>query len=970
MRLADGRPLPYAGGMNTDLFILDSYALIYRSYFAFISRPLSNGHGENVSAVFGFFRSLKTLFDRCRPAYFAAAFDSAVPTFRHRLYPAYKATRQKTPEDLHAQIPAIEAVLSALGVPALRADGYEADDVVATLVRRANGAGRRCHIVSGDKDLLQLVSPTVDVFRGDKAGGWEVSGADGVRAEWGVPPDRMLDLLSLVGDSADNVPGVAGVGPKTALRLLGDYSSLDGIYARADEIKGAVGAKIRAGKESAYFSRSLIALKDDAPIAALDSGEDSNDPFAPLSAARLNYRAAADLLLQYGVPSLAKLYAGEDGLFSAENAAVPGTSASSDSGAATRSGADGGENADTASRDAQNAAASGAGGDFTVYAKNAGDYRAVTSLAELSAFIDAVLAKAAPECAFDCETDSLNAHEARLVGFSLSRAKSEAIYVPLLAGDALTDGTLVAKNDAFGALSRIFGDPACLIAMHNGKFDCEALRANGFPAPRARVFDTMIAAWLLEPDRASFSLGALAKAKLGLETISFGEVVPKGATFADVPLDKAAPYAAEDADLTWQLYKLFAPRLAAEKLERLFWDVEMPLLPILAEMEIRGIHLEKAELAVYSAELAQKIADAEQGVYETVGHEFNIASTKQLQEVLFAERGLPTGKKTKTGFSTDTAVLEELSALDPVPRKILDYRTLAKLKSTYVDALPALADRNSRVHTSFIQTGTATGRLSSRDPNLQNIPVRGDEGRRIRAAFTAAPGCLLISADYAQIELVVLAHLSGDEALCRAFAAGSDVHKATAALIFGVAAEAVSADQRRAAKTINFGVMYGMSAFRLARELAIPRAKAQDFLDSYNATYAGVQRYFSETIMQAEQRGYVETLFGRRRALPAILSRNKTEKSAAERVAKNTPIQGSAADIVKKAMIALDAALWDAGSPARVLLQVHDELILECPEREAAAAAALVKSVLEGVVALKAPLKASVETGPHWGDFH
>jgi DNA polymerase-1 len=437
-----------------------------------------------------------------------------------------------------------------------------------------------------------------------------------------------------------------------------------------------------------------------------------------------------------------------------------------------------------------------------------------------------------------------------------------------------------------------------------------------------------------------------------------------------VPLDKAVPYAAEDADLTWQLMCYYAPLLENDKLDTLFYELEMPLLPILAEMEIAGIHLERDELARYSVELASEIDSAERGIFELVGHEFNIASPKQLQEVLFTERGLKTGKKTKTGFSTDIAVLEELAAWDPVPRKILEYRTLAKLKSTYVDALPALADKTGRVHTSFIQTGTATGRLSSRDPNLQNIPVREEAGRRIRQAFSAEPGNLLISADYSQIELVILAHLSGDENLCRAFLGGVDVHKATAALIFGTDAANVTPDMRRAAKTINFGVMYGMSAFRLSNELGIPRTQAQAFLDAYNATYSGVQTYFAETIAAAETTGYVETIFGRRRAIAGIASKNKMEKSGAERIAKNTPIQGSAADIVKKAMLAVNATLQSTKSPARLLLQVHDELIFECPAAVAEKTAALVKTTMEGVVKLRVPLLASVETGERWGEFH
>jgi DNA polymerase-1 len=921
-----------------ELYILDSYALIYRSYFAFIGRPLTNSKGENVSAVFGFFRNLKAAFDHYNPTYFAAAFDSTTPTFRHELYADYKATRAKTPEDLHAQIPVIEEILAALNVPVIRCNGFEADDVIATLVRQCNAEGRRCRILSGDKDLMQLVSPTVDMLRPDKAGGWEVVNEDGVKAEWGVPPEKMLDVLSLMGDTADNVPGVPGVGIKTALKLLETYGSLDGIYAHADEITGAVGGKIREGEKSAFFSRTLITLKDDVPMVSVSGGS-----IEQFSTASLNYTAAASVLSTHGLPSVAKQYGAttEDaGARRGEIASPPSSPLSS------------------------------VPSEPSVFAKNVGDYSAITSLADLTAYIDGILSHTPIEAAFDLETDSLNAHTARLVGFSLAREPGKAVYVPVITPAALMTGPVIPQTDCLRELWRLFGNPGCTLAMHNGKFDYEVLRANGMPKPVCAIFDTMVAAWLLQPDRASFGLEALSLAKLGLETISFKEVVDKGQTFADVPLEKAIPYAAEDADLTWQLMRYYAPLLEKGQLDTLFYELEMPLLPILAEMEIAGIHLERDELARYSVELAGEIDSAQRGIFELVGHEFNIASPKQLQEVLFTERGLKTGKKTKTGFSTDIVVLEELAAWDPVPRKILEYRTLAKLKSTYVDALPALADLTGRVHTSFIQTGTATGRLSSRDPNLQNIPVREEAGRRIRQAFSAEPGNLLISADYSQIELVILAHLSGDENLCRAFLGGVDVHKATAALIFGTDAANVTPDMRRAAKTINFGVMYGMSAFRLSNELGIPRTQAQAFLDAYNSTYSGVQTYFAETIANAETTGYVETIFGRRRVIAGIASKNKMEKSGAERIAKNTPIQGSAADIVKKAMLAVNAALIAEKSPARLLLQVHDELIFECPEPAAKKTAALVKTTMESVVKLRVPQLASVETGERWGEFH
>ncbi len=936
---------------NKTLYIIDSYGLIYRSYYAFISRPLTNKDGENVSAVFGFFRNLKAVLDKYKPHGLVAAFDPKGPTFRHQMYDQYKATRQKTPEDLHAQVPVIEEILVALGIPVLRQDGFEADDVIATLAKQCCQQGRPCRILSADKDLMQLVDCTTEILKPDKAGGWEVVGAAGVEAEWGVPPEGMLDLLSLIGDTADNVPGVPGVGIKTALKLLGEYGSLDGIYHHADEIKGAIGNKIRDGKDSAYFSKDLIALRYDVPLeASIDSFSTEN----------LNYQAAADLLMKHGVPAVAKQYATVSADASGETADVP-----SPTGAVSSV-----SQKNAAEVSSQNTKAEDFTQDFSSFRKNTGNYSAVTDVIQLQAFIDQVLASPEKIVAFDCETDGLNCREAALVGFSLSCCTGEGFYIPLVCGDGLLAGNLISTDEALAQLQRLFGNKDCTVIMHNGKFDYQVLCCNGLPQPQCLIWDTMVAAWLLEPERSSYSLESLAAGKLGLETISFDSIVPKGSTFADLTLDQAVPYAAEDADLTWQLYQLFKPRLEQTNLLKLFLELEMPVLPVLAQMELQGIHIEGRELEDYGRELAQEIAGIQAEIYEIVGHEFNIASTKQLQQVLFEERGLPTGKKTKSGYSTDTSVLETLAALDVVPRKILEFRAKSKLLSTYVETLPKMADSQGRIHTSFVQTGTATGRFSSRDPNLQNIPVRDEEGRRIRSAFTATPGKVLISADYSQIELVLLAHLSQDEGLCSAFNQGVDVHKATAALIFGVPAQEVTAEMRRTAKTINFGVMYGMSAFRLSNELGIPRGQAQGFIEKYFATYAGISQFKEDMISQAEEKGFVETLMGRRRYIPAINSRNKLEKSGAERIAVNTPIQGSAADIVKKAMLAVTDLLKKESCSSQLLLQVHDELIFECDQGEADTAAALIRQGMESVVDLRVPLKVSVEIGPRWGDFH
>ncbi|MCR5762324.1 MAG: DNA polymerase I [Treponema sp.] len=909
------------------VYILDSYGLIYRAYFALISHPLTNTKGQNISAIVIFFRNLKALISKYHPNYLAAAFDSRTPTFRHEMYKEYKATRQKTPEDLHEQVPAIESILSAMNIPVLRADGFEADDIIATVAEKCRKEGFNCRILSGDKDLLQLVNETCKEMQPDKMnGGWETNGTEEVIKKWGIPPEKILDYLSLVGDSADNIPGIKGVGDKTALKLLTEYGDLDSILSNSDKIKGAIGNKIREGKDSAIFSRDLIRLKNDVPL---------DIKFENFSTKTLNFKNAGKLLLEYGAIAVAKAF-----------------------------NADESEPAETESEKSVK--------------KNEGNYKPCTKVEELSLFIDTILNSKEKAVAFDTETDSLNTHKANLVGFSLCCKPGEAIYIPVILPGGMFSETTIEKKDCISQLSRLFNNPDVTLIMHNGKFDLEVMFSNGYKKlPDCKIVDTMIAAWLLNPDalgKSPYGLEYLSETKLGLSGIEYNDIVKKGETFADVPLEKAFPYGAEDADFTWQLWQIFKKQIAEEKLEQLFYEMEMKVLPILTGMEIQGIHLDKNALNQYGKELAAEIEKEKQTIYEQVGHTFNIASTIQLQQVLFEERGLIPGKKTKRGYSTDTAVLEELAerTTDPLPKEILAYRSVTKLQSTYVETLPTLADETGRIHTSFLQTGTATGRLSSRDPNLQNIPVRDEAGRKIRSAFTAVPGTVLISADYSQIELVVLAHLSNDKNLCKAFTDGIDVHKSTAALIYNISPENVTPDMRRFAKTVNFGVMYGMSAFRLANELGISRTEAKNFIDQYFNTYADVKRYINETIDFAKNNGFSQTIMGRKRIITGINSKNKLEQQGAQRVAINTPIQGSAADIVKKAMINVQSALYNSNSSAKMLLQVHDELIFECPDNEDIKnkTIEIIKTEMEHAVKLNVPLKVSIESGLNWGEFH
>jgi DNA polymerase I len=930
------------------LYILDCYAFIYRSYFAFMNRPLKNAKGENVSAAFGFFRFLFNLFETRNPGAFAAVFDPKGKTFRHEMFPEYKATRQKTPEDLHAQVPLVEEILRELGLPVLRAEGYEADDVIAALATKARAEGREAWIVSGDKDLLQLVGGSVKALRPDSNFGYKPYGVPEVEAEWGVSPERILDYLSLTGDASDNVPGVPGIGDKTALKLLAEFHSLDELYARLAEVKpeGAK-KKLEAGKESAYLSYKLITLATDAPtgIGGLEE----------LDVEGLDRAAADRVFIREGMKSLVS--SGEKDLFSGEGAA------------AGKGGAEAGGEMQ------KPAAPIGTPEELL----GSGEYECVTDEKTLASWVDECIA--ARTFAFDCETDGLDELSAKPVGFSLSWQPKKACYVPLLCPEPERVSEAAARKQ----LTRLFTAKGVTLVGHNVKFDWQIMRRFGAPMS-CELRDTMLAAWLLDAEASSLALGALSERRLGTAGTAYDEVVPKGASFAMVPAGPATVYAAEDADFTLRLHLLMEGELEAAGQTKLYREVEMPTLPILGEMEARGILVDSGELRAYGVELEKEMGSIQADIYRDVGHEFNIASTKQLQEVLFTERKLPTGKKTKTGYSTDTGVLEELAALDPVPRKILRHRSLAKLKSTYVDSLAALAEadaaatassggpdlfgKTGRVHTHYMQTGAATGRLSSRDPNLQNIPVRDEEGRRIRMAFSAEPKSLLVSADYAQIELVVLAHLSQDPGLLKAFREGVDVHRRTASLLFGLAEDEVTSDKRRIAKTINFGVIYGMSAFRLSNELGIPRGEAQKFIDAYFETYAGVRDFIDKAVKEAEEKGYSTTILGRHRPIAAINSRNKTEKQAAERVAVNTPIQGSAADIVKLAMIRVDAALQAERPKAKLLLQVHDELIAEAPEKEAAAVAAIMKREMEGAIELSLPLRASVETGARWGDMH
>jgi DNA polymerase-1 len=919
--------------MSGPLYLIDGYSLIYRSYFAFIKKPLTNPKGQNTSAVFGFFRSLFQLLKARRPAYLAVVMDSRTPTFRHEKFPKYKANREKAPQDLHAQVPVIEELLEALNIAHVRLDGYEADDVMATLAASCRKEERPCFILSGDKDILQIVGPGVTVLQPPKAG--EEFGElnrDGVYRTRGIYPEQVVDYLALTGDSSDNVPGVPGVGDKTALKLLDQFRDLEAIYRNLEKVSPeGVRKKLAAGRESALLSRELVVLASDLDLPL---------SLEQLKLGELNREAAIPLFSRQGMASIVREL---------------GAAASGPAGAAM------------ARPRGQGAPAARQEPPSELRRLKPGSYAMVLKASDLQRWIGQ--ARNAGLFAFDTETDGLDPLRAHPVGFSLATARGEACYIPVKASDV----TPLELTEVLRQLKVLLEDPRMTLVGQNIKFDYKVMRTCGLRM-RNRLFDTMVAAWLADSERASYGLGSLAQRYLGYQILRYEEVVGKdpGRTLADVPVASSTDYSAEDADIAFQLYEHFAPELKSLGLERLFHALEMPLLPILAEMEIAGIRLDTGALERYGWELDKELAGLEQEIFALVGHPFNVRSTRELQAVLFEELGLEPLKKTKTGQSTDNFVLMELARQgEKVPERMLAHRLLAKLKSTYVDALPKQVNPDTgHLHTNYQQTGAATGRLASKDPNLQNIPVREEEGRRIRSAFVPDPGHVFLSADYAQIELVILAHLSGDPMLAEAFRQGKDVHRQTAALLFGVGEGEVSPEQRRIGKTINFGVIYGMSAFRLARDLRIERKDAARFIATYFQRYAGVERFIRETVRRAEVDGYVTTLMGRRRPILQIGSRNRTERMAAERVAVNSPIQGSAADIVKKAMIDVTAALEAGGLKARLLLQVHDELIFEVPDGEEARARQVIRQAMEGAVDLSVPLRVSVETGRTWGQIH
>ncbi len=908
------------------LALVDGSYYLFRAYHAMPG--LTNAQREPTGAIFGVINMLRKLLKEEQPDYFAVVFDAKGKSFRNDLYPEYKANRPPAPPDLVAQIEPLHEIIQALGVPLLLIDNVEADDVIATLAARAAGAGLQTLVSTGDKDLAQIVNDDIHLINTMNNTRFD---RDGVIEKYGVPPERIVDYLALIGDTSDNVPGIPKVGPKTAVKWLAEYGSLDRIVANADSFPGKVGEYLRENLDQIPLSRELVTLKTDLdlpvePERLLIADQDK-------VALREHYR-------RWGFRSWLPDINGAGR--TPPEAPAPEQEASS--------GLQAREEVGTPEE----------------------NYETVLTVEHLERWVDKLAG--ADIFAFDTETTSLDYMRAELVGLSFSVRPGEAAYVPVAHN---YDGApkQISRRKVLEKLRPLLESGKPLVVGQNLKYDRNVL-ANYRVWLNGIAHDSMLQSYVLDSVGTRHDMTSLARKYLDKTVTSYEDVAGKGAkqvTFNQVPVEQAAAYAAEDADITLRLHRTLWPKLAAEPgLRELYTRIEMPLLNVIARMERNGVLIDKEMLNRQSEELQEQMQETEQQAHRLAGQPFNIGSPKQISEILYNQIGLEPRAKTPTGQpSTAESVLQELAAEHELPALILKYREFSKLKSTYTDRLPEQVNPASgRVHTSYHQAVAATGRLSSSDPNLQNIPIRTEEGRKIRRAFIAAPGNVLLAADYSQIELRIMAHLSGDSALLAAFAAGSDIHRATAGEVFGVSMAEVSPEQRRAAKAINFGLIYGMSAFGLARQLGIDRGSARRYVDKYFERYPGVKEYMDATRIRARETGYVETVFKRRLYLPDIAARNAARRQYAERTAINAPMQGTAADIIKRAMIEIDKKLLRSGKNIRMIMQVHDELVFEVAESEVVEYTREIRSLMSGAARLSVPLIVDIGTGANWDEAH
>jgi len=872
---------------------------------------LTNSQGEPTGAVYGVVNMLRRLLKEQPSEYFAVVFDASGPTFRDQMYPEYKANRPPMPDELRAQIQPLHDVISALGLPLICVKGVEADDVIGTLTVAASEIGIETLIASGDKDLAQLVGDKVLLMDSMKGITYNTAG---VVNKFGVPPERMVDFLTLVGDSVDNIPGVPKVGPKTASKWLNEFGSLDELVQHADDISGKVGENLRAALDQLPMSRALATIKLDVQLDVHPDGLQ----LQPADKSRLR-----------------TLYAGLE--FKTWLSELGGLS----------------------------------GGDDKAKSPSV-DYQVIFDQKTLNRWIKRL--QSAKLISVDTETTSLDPMQARIVGLSFTDRPCEAAYLPL-GHDYAGAPDQLALEDTLAQLKPLLEDPTLPKVGQNLKYDRSVLLNHDIELRGIR-FDTMLESYVLDSTGSRHDMDTLSLKYLGLNPIRYEDVAGKGKkqlTFNQVPVEIAAPYAAEDADLVLRLHQTLYPRLKQfEKQHELLENIEMPLLPVLSRIERTGVRVDSDMLARQSSELGERIDTLAQQAFDQVGADFNIASPKQIQEILFEKLQLPVISKTPKGQpSTSESVLQELAEQHELPKLILEHRALSKLRSTYTEKLPLLVNPDTgRVHTSYHQASVATGRLSSTDPNLQNIPVRTADGRRIREAFVPESGSVLLAADYSQIELRIMAHLSGDEGLLAAFAENQDIHRATASEVFSTALEDVDSDQRRSAKAINFGLIYGMSAFGLARQLGTGRSEAQSYIELYFDRYPGVKAYMEQIRTQAREQQFVETVFGRKLYLPDISSSNHARRQGAERAAINAPMQGTAADLIKLAMLAIDSWLTEQALKTRMIMQVHDELVLEVPDSELKDVPEVIASLMSGVAELRVPLRVDVGSGANWAEAH
>ena len=918
------------------LLLVDGSSYLYRAFHAL--PDLRNREGLPTGAIFGVLNMLRRLMQDYKPDYAACVFDARGPTFRDEWYPQYKANRPPMPPDLASQITPLQEAVRALGWPLLVVEGVEADDVIGTLTHEASLAGMGTVISTGDKDMVQLLTPGVTLVNTMSN---EVLDAEAAMQKYGVRPDQFIDYLTLMGDTSDNVPGVAKVGPKTAQKWIDRYGNLDELLLHADDVTGAVGENLRSAREWLPQARRLITIRCDIALPVAATALQMNEPDLP------SLHALAE---RYDLRSWVKSGA----------AGHQGADAGTAGAARTQAGAGPAAKVDAVLNE-----------DHAVAPLVPVRYDTVTTMEQLEVWIARI--EAASLTAFDTETNSLDPMTTQLVGFSLCVTPYEACYVPL-AHCGPDQPLQLNLKDTLACMKPWLENPAAKKVGQHLKYDQHVLANQGIYL-QGIVHDTLLQSYVLESHQ-PHSLESLARRHLNRDTISYEAVTGKGVHaigFEQVALDMATPYAAEDADITLQVHNTLFPRIAADAgLLSIYQDLELPVQQVLWRMERNGVLLDGAHLERQSGELGARLMALEAQVHAAAGHPFNLNSPKQIQAVLFEEQGLPVRKKTPGGDpSTDEAVLAELALDYPIPHLLLEYRSLAKLKSTYTDKLPRMVNAETgRVHTHYAQAVAVTGRLSSSDPNLQNIPVRTTEGRRIREAFIAPVDHVIVSADYSQIELRIMAHLSQDAGLLAAFAAGQDVHRATAAEIFGVAPDEVSAEQRRAAKTINFGLIYGMSVFGLAGQLGIERQAAQIYMERYFSRYPGVAQYMERTRDSARRLGYVETVFGRRLWLPEINTSSAARRQGAERAAINAPMQGTAADLIKRAMLAVQHWIETEQLSTLLVMQVHDELVLEVPNRERERVAAALPGLMCGVATLAVPLLVEVGVGANWDEAH